>query len=66
VSANVAGTSEVEAVNTESSQASEDKKAADDAWLDEALAQTFPASDPIPHFHRDPPAGDPDGPRQKA
>lgn len=26
----------------------------DDAWLDEALRETFPASDPIPLFHREP------------
>ncbi len=25
----------------------------DDEWLDEALRETFPASDPIPSFHRD-------------
>jgi hypothetical protein len=24
----------------------------DEAGLDEELAQTFPASDPLPHFHR--------------
>ena len=26
---------------------------ADDAWLDEALRETFPASDPIPLRHRE-------------
>lgn len=25
---------------------------ADDEWLDEALQETFPASDPIPLFHK--------------
>jgi hypothetical protein len=67
VSANVADTSEVDAVNIRKSQSpTEDEKAADDAWLDEALAQSFPASDPVPHFHRDPPAADHDDPLQKA
>jgi hypothetical protein len=26
----------------------------DDEWLDEVLRETFPASDPIPLFHRTP------------
>ena len=25
----------------------------DDEWLDEALRETFPASDPVPAFHRE-------------
>ncbi|HEY6644480.1 hypothetical protein [Povalibacter sp.] len=29
----------------------------DDEWLDEALRETFPASDPIPSVHREPQPG---------
>jgi hypothetical protein len=41
-------------VNTSQSQSTNNpqQQAADDAWLDEALAQTFPASDPVPTLHR--------------
>jgi hypothetical protein len=31
--------------------------AVDDAWLDDALAQSFPASDPLPVRHHDPAIG---------
>jgi hypothetical protein len=36
----------------------DDRESSNDAWLDEALAQSFPASDPLPFFHRDAPAPD--------
>lgn len=28
-----------------------ERERADDRWLDEALAESFPASDPLPLFH---------------
>ena len=31
----------------------DDQTERDDTWLDEALSQSFPASDPIPWNHRD-------------
>lgn len=31
----------------------DDREALDDRWLDETLAQSFPASDPLPLFHRE-------------
>jgi hypothetical protein len=31
----------------------------DDEWLDEALRETFPASDPIPSFRKDRQIGSP-------
>lgn len=40
-------------MSTREPQSPNDGKQADDAWLDEALAQSFPASDPVPHFHGD-------------
>lgn len=45
---------------------SEDQQAADDAWLDEALAQSFPASDPVPHFHGDVPVVERPEPNRQA
>lgn len=30
----------------------------DDAWLDEVLRETFPASDPVPMRHKDVPVND--------
>jgi hypothetical protein len=40
-----------------------DRARADDQWLDEALADSFPASDPLPLFHGEsrPPEGEDDG-----
>ncbi|MBM0107851.1 hypothetical protein JM946_24210 [Steroidobacter sp. S1-65] len=42
---------------------STDRAAADDQWLDEALADSFPASDPLSLFHgqSNPPEGEDDG-----
>jgi hypothetical protein len=41
---------------TPASAPEHDQGTQDDQWLDEALSQTFPASDPIPfrHKQRDP------------
>jgi hypothetical protein len=63
VSATIASAFEVEAMKPQRPQSpTEDQQAAEDAWLDDALAQSFPASDPVSHFRRDPPAVDLDDP----
>jgi hypothetical protein len=67
MSEQLARTVEVETVHTETTQPPvENGDAADDAWLDEALAQSFPASDPLPHFHHERPTADQDGRPQDA
>ena len=66
VSATVARRSDGEVVNTQRPKSStEDDHAADDAWLDDALAQSFPASDPVPHSHRGPPRAHHDDSRRE-
>jgi hypothetical protein len=40
-------------MHTTERRAEELQRDQDDEWLDEALRETFPASDPIPSFHRD-------------
>jgi hypothetical protein len=43
-----------QAVHDERSKEQDLQLQEDDEWLDEALRETFPASDPVPSLHREP------------